>query len=73
MPCPKGCCESYKEHIKSIGLRPNIPKPKITVDHTDDTINTTTEHWNDRQDLHVRVREPVTRTLPKELKDNGRD
>jgi hypothetical protein len=43
-----------------VGIRPGIPSPKITVDHTDHTVNTVTEHWNDRQDVNVRVLEPVT-------------
>lgn len=57
-----GCkcgCATYKEHIQGISFRARIPAPKQTVDHTDQTINTVTEHWDDRQDVNVNVVKPV--------------
>jgi hypothetical protein len=62
MSCPRGCCASYREHIASIGLRARNPAPKQTVDVTDDTTNTVTEHWDDRQDVHIHAR--TLRTPP---------
>lgn len=59
MTCSKGCCETQAEHYRSLTVRTGPAKTKVTVDHTDDTINTVTEHWHDRQDVHVQVREPV--------------
>lgn len=63
--CPRGCCATYKEHIRSLGLRPSIPSPKVTRHDTDTAIVTETEHWQDRQDTHVALREaPVQMTVP---------
>lgn len=59
MACAKGCCPTQAEHYRSLTVRTGQPKTKVTVDHTDDTINTVTEHWHDRQDVHVQVLEPV--------------
>jgi hypothetical protein len=67
MPCARGCCVTQREHYRSIAVRPTIPGPKVTVDHTDQTINTITEHWSDRQDTNVQIK-PVHLTLPMELK-----
>lgn len=71
MACPRGCCSSYREHISSLGFRPTIPAPKKTVDHTDSTINTVTEHWHDRQDVNIRVVRPPTITVPKKEEAHG--
>jgi len=66
MPCSHGCCASNRDHWLSVAVRPVQPGPKVTVDHTDHTVNTVTEHWNDRQDVHVAVLDPVKLTAPKE-------
>lgn len=68
MACARGCCETPREHYRSLGFRPTTPPPKVTVDHTDHTVNTTTEHWHDRQDVNVKVVKPVEMTLPREMK-----
>ena len=61
MACTRGCCASPAEHYRSLTTRVGdlSEKKKVTVDHTDSTVNTVTEHWHDRQDVHVRVMEPV--------------
>jgi hypothetical protein len=60
MPCSRGCCDSPAEHYRSLTTRVGEPKSKVTVDVTDKTVNTVTEHWHDRQDVHVRVKDPVS-------------
>lgn len=45
---------TYREKLLSLSLGPK-KGAKVTVDHTDNTINTVTEHWNDRRDVHVEV------------------
>lgn len=52
--------EAYKEKLKSLGFRARKPSPKVTVDHTDTAIVTTTEHWHDRQDCNVSMLKPIT-------------
>lgn len=52
--------EAYKEKLRSLGFRARKPSNKVTVDHTDTAIVTTTEHWEDRQDCHVNMIKPVT-------------
>lgn len=69
MTCPRGCCPDYKTHLKSLHLRPAIPSPKKTVDHTDQTVNTVTEHWDDRQDVNIGVLKPIQVKVKKE--DDG--
>jgi hypothetical protein len=60
-----GCkcgCASFREHVGGVHLRPAVPAPKVTVDHTDDTVNRTTEHFtSDRVDAHVSVLRPIGR------------
>lgn len=58
MTCSKGCCPDAKTHYRSLTVRTGPPKSKVTVDHTDQTVNTVTETDN-RQDVHVRVLDPV--------------
>jgi hypothetical protein len=36
------------------------PRTKVTVEDTPATVNTVTEHWHDRQDVHVQVKNPVS-------------
>lgn len=60
MPCTRGCCSSPAEHYRSVATRVGAPKSKVTVEDTGATVNTVTEHWHDRQDVHVKVVEPVT-------------
>lgn len=71
MACARGCCGSYQEHIQSLKFRPSIPAPKKTVDVTDHTVNTVTEHWHDRQDVNVKVVNPIAMTLPKKEEAHG--
>lgn len=52
--------QAYKEKLQSLGWRAKKPNPKVTIDHTDTAIVTTTEHWNDRQDTNVNIQKPVT-------------
>jgi len=59
MTCARGCCGTQAEHYRSVAVRTGPRPVKVTVDHTDQTVNTVTEHWNDRQDVNVRVLEPV--------------
>lgn len=59
MACSRGCCATQAEHYRSLAVRTGEPPTKVTVDHTDDTINTVTEHWNDRQDVNIAVRRPI--------------
>lgn len=61
MPCARGCCATQREHFQSLATRTGEPKVKVTVDHTDQTVNTVTEHWHDRQDVHVNVVKPLIR------------
>jgi hypothetical protein len=58
VPCSRGCCASPAEHYRSLVARVGEPKSKVTVEDTPDTVNTVTEHWNDRQDVHVAVKRP---------------
>jgi len=53
--------ESFKEKIRSLYWRApgRIPETKNTVDHTDDTVNTVTEHLDDRVDVHIKQIRPV--------------
>ena len=62
MACSRGCCDTQRDHYRSIGMRARTPAPKQTVDVTDDTTNTVTEHWDDRQDVHIHAR--TIRTPP---------
>lgn len=59
MACTRGCCASPAEHYRSLTTRVGEPKTKVTVDHTDATVNTVTEHWHDRQDVHIKVMDPL--------------
>lgn len=70
MACSRGCCDSPREHYRSLSTRIGdlSEKKKITVDRTDSTVNTVTEHWHDRQDVNIKVLEPVA-TAYKELSD----
>lgn len=72
MPCSRGCCDSPAEHYRSVAVRTGDTrtKQKVTVDKTDQTVNTVTEHWHDRQDVNIRVLEPVTRSRSGEA-DHG--
>jgi hypothetical protein len=58
--CARGCCRTEAEHFRSLAVRVGEPRRKVTVDHTDSTVNTVTEHWHDRQDVAVQVLKPVT-------------
>jgi hypothetical protein len=60
MSCSRGCCSSAKEHYRSLTARVGEPRTKVTVEDTGATVNTVTEHWHDRQDVHVKVMEPLT-------------
>lgn len=62
MTCARGCCDTPAEHYRSLAVRTGPPKQKVTVERTEQTENTTTEHWHDRQDVNVRVLEPITRS-----------
>lgn len=57
--CSRGCCSSPAEHYRSLATRVGDRPKKVTVDHTDMTVNTVTEHWEDRQDVNVSVRAPL--------------
>lgn len=59
MACTRGCCATPAEHYRSVAVRTGTRPTKVTVEHTDNTVNTVTEHWHDRQDVNVRVLEPV--------------
>lgn len=61
MACTRGCCASPAEHYRSLTTRIGDlrDKRKVTVEDTGSTVNTVTEHWHDRQDVHVKVLEPV--------------
>ena len=60
MACTRGCCASPKEHYRSLSTRTGEPRTKVTVEDTPDTVNTVTEHWQDRQDVSIRVKRPMT-------------
>jgi hypothetical protein len=63
MPCTRGCCATPAEHYRSLTTRVGEPKTKVTVEDTGATVNTVTEHWHDRQDVHVKVMDPVVTSL----------
>jgi hypothetical protein len=56
MACARGCCETQAEHYRSLyvadpdrkGLR------KVTVNKDANLQVDVTEHWHDRQDVHVK-------------------
>jgi hypothetical protein len=58
--------QEFKEKLRSLSFRSRQPGPKVSVDHTDTAVVTTTEHWEDRQDLHVNMIEPITITADKD-------
>jgi hypothetical protein len=56
MACVRGCCETQAEHYRSLGvLNPNrgALRKVTTDDHGTHTVDVT-EHWHDRQDVHVK-------------------
>lgn len=59
--CSRGCCDTPAEHYRSLTTRVGdlSGKTKVTVEDTGATVNTVTEHWHDRQDVNIRVLEPV--------------
>ena len=70
MACARGCCDTPAEHYRSVGLRARSPAPKVTVDVTDQTTNTVTEHFDvERQDVHIQVTKPVTLNNPPPQKE----
>lgn len=68
MSCTRGCCATPAEHFRSVAVRTGDTreKRKVTVDRTDQTVNTVTEHWHDRQDVHINVLKPVETHFQKE-------
>lgn len=61
MPCARGCCETQAEHYRSLRiLDPNrrALTKTTTADDRSQAIDTT-EHWHERQDVMVRLKEPV--------------
>lgn len=62
MPCSRGCCETQAEHYRSLAMRTGdtADKRKVTVEDTGTCEATVTEHWHDRQDVNIRVKNPVT-------------
>lgn len=72
MPCSRGCCDSPAEHYRSVAVRTGPPKTKVTVDHTDETVNTVTDYWHDRQDVHIDVLKPITTKRPPKEGTDGR-
>lgn len=66
MACSRGCCVSPAEHYRSLTTRVGEARTKVTVEDTPDTVNTVTEHWRDRQDVHVQVKHPITLNSAKE-------
>jgi hypothetical protein len=56
MSCVRGCCETQAEHYRSLRVaspdRESMQKV-TTDDHGTHTVDVT-EHWQDRQDVHVK-------------------
>lgn len=71
MPYTCRCqCSSFKEHVGGINFRAVVPANKVTIDRTDNAFVETTEHFSvDRQDVAVKMTEPVTTRAPKETRD----
>lgn len=44
----------YRDKLESLAFRAKKPDAKQTVDVTDTTVNTVTEHFDDRVDVTVR-------------------
>lgn len=56
MACARGCCDTQAEHYRSLGvLNPHRGSmTKVTTDVHDTHTVDVTEHWHDRQDVHVK-------------------
>lgn len=56
MTCARGCCETQADHYRSLRVldpgRRDLRKV-TTDDHGTHTVDVT-EHWQDRQDVHVK-------------------
>lgn len=55
MTCARGCCETQAKHYQSLGFLDPHRKDlrKVTTDdHGTHTVDVT-QHWHDRQDVHV--------------------
>jgi hypothetical protein len=61
MSCTRGCCATPAEHYRSVATRvgDTRAKRKVSVERTDTVEATTTEHWRDRQDVNVRLLDPI--------------
>jgi len=61
MSCTRGCCDTPAEHYRSVGVahpdRRAMTKT-VTDVHDKHTVDVT-QHWHDRQDVHVKMQEPV--------------
>ena len=61
MTCTRGCCDSPAEHYRSVGVAHPDRKDwtkTVTDVHDKHTVDVT-QHWHDRQDVHVKLQEPV--------------
>lgn len=69
MSCARGCCDTQREHYKSLSIASSdrASLTKVTSDdHGTHTVDVT-EHWSDRQDVTVKPRTIALRTTVQEL------
>jgi hypothetical protein len=67
MACARGCCDTQADHYRSLSVASpdRATMRKVTTDdHGTHTVDVT-EHWHDRQDVHVKA-PPTVRA---EMKD----
>jgi len=61
MSCSRGCCDTPAEHYRSVAVahpdRRAMTKT-VTDVHDAHTVDVT-QHWHDRQDVHVKMQKPV--------------
>ena len=61
MTCTRGCCATPAEHYRSVAVAHPDRKgwtKTVTDVHDKHTVDVT-QHWHDRQDVNVKLGEPV--------------